>query len=1222
MKKRWKTFARILLVSIPAALLALYLCAQLLVRSQWLLDQAEARIGSALGVKVRVGRLEAGLWGPLRAEQLGVEGALEDSEDFFAVPEAEIEYRWLDLLKGRLGRVTLVRPRLHLARDAQGRWNIPPNLLEESEKPAPIPSVNIDLGQVVIRTPDLSGQIDSIQLTLTQLPEQAERRRFRVLLQGRVVELDTPFQVIGQLWQEGKALGCKDVVLSASAIPAASVETWLVPGLFRKVKFNLEPADLHAQLNYEPSRVVVDWSLQTRGGAITSGTRCLAVDPLQMKGELSADLKRQQWQSSLSLAAGAWGRLNVDGEGLFQGDYPGRVDLRLEQAELEDLCSAFQDWLPRSVVPEGTFGLFLTATGPFKKHLEWSAKGALESPALRTSQQSRGERFKTALAPLVFGATGRAQIEPARLDVEDFDFTWGEGISARAQGSIASVTPTLDAFGQVEIHVADFAPFLQLARPWVSSSLIKRASGQMVVAATVEQRGTLAQGEVVLSLNDGQLDGVFGRLNQLEASCRIAAPMGKEIEAKLKASLGERLVSGFDGGPVPGKPVEFEGILLESTARLDDRQRFGGRFNVSARAIALPVTGEIRLPFHNASFAGGFEGDLAAASLALRGGRLAADGWPATDVTLTLAVNNPLSARVQIETGQLDLSELYATWEDSLPESYREWLVEGTGAIALEGKLRRDDDKMTLEGTAQVGLGGVNFFSADGLLAGNGLATETLVSASGEIDRMAVTTFAGLRTLDWDSHLTLKGQEVLYDAAYQDLSGLFLEVGSSGRWIPEGDRVEALEAGLTLNPVGQVRTRGTLEALRTAPKADLHIETDGLDLGAAHSRFFHKGGLKEYVPWMEKVESSGNVKGAVHLTGTMKDWSAEGRINVSEGLFGSKVDPVFIVSGFSLDLPFQVGSRKREAERTESSPFPEARLRYEQIVAGPLTFGGQELPFVLYNNDFRIPRDVSIPFYEGRLNVHELALEDFLSPDRGLLLDVQLRDVALEPIARDAELPPLTGTISAYLPRLETVGGDLLADSPAKFEIFGGIVDVSGLRVDRLFSSEPTLRFTSEFREIDLHQLTTVLQYGRASGMIEGHVHDFVGGPGRLEQMEAALQSVPRRGTPQRISVDLVETLASSGRGLGATEKAVLRQSEEYGYRRLGLRASVRQGRLYLEGTVPKGDKKYFMVGSLFGGIDIQLFPPEKGLAFKQYVEYLKRRLKQIKTGGGPKIEN
>ena len=121
------------------------------------------------------------------------------------------------------------------------------------------------------------------------------------------------------------------------------------------------------------------------------------------------------------------------------------------------------------------------------------------------------------------------------------------------------------------------------------------------------------------------------------------------------------------------------------------------------------------------------------------------------------------------------------------------------------------------------------------------------------------------------------------------------------------------------------------------------------------------------------------------------------------------------------------------------------------------------------------------------------------------------------------------------------------------------------------------------------------------------------GGPGQVPPSGNYLGCTRHRGDAGHGEAT---ARGESGTGLGAAEKAILRQNDEYGYRQLGLRASLKEDRLQIEGTAEKGDKKYFIVGSLLGGIDIQLVSPDKGLSFNKYIDYFKKRLGQMKLGG------
>jgi uncharacterized protein involved in outer membrane biogenesis len=152
MKRKWKRASLI----VALALLALGAGSQLLLshllHGTWLPRKVQEKLSDVLEAPVRVHRLGGSIWGSIRAEGLEIDSPQTDTGRFLEMDRALIDFSWWRLLRGDLGSVTLVQPRLTIARNPEGEWNLPPRFLKKDEGAASqgisLPEVGIQQGRV------------------------------------------------------------------------------------------------------------------------------------------------------------------------------------------------------------------------------------------------------------------------------------------------------------------------------------------------------------------------------------------------------------------------------------------------------------------------------------------------------------------------------------------------------------------------------------------------------------------------------------------------------------------------------------------------------------------------------------------------------------------------------------------------------------------------------------------------------------------------------------------------------------------------------------------------------------------------------------------------------------------------------------------------------------------------------------------------------------------
>lgn len=673
--------------------------------------------------------------------------------------------------------------------------------------------------------------------------------------------------------------------------------------------------------------------------------------------------------------------------------------------------------------------------------------------------------------------------------------------------------------------------------------------------------------------------------------------------------MGEWLMTGFQKKldlPILGDLLPSQGSLLDfSIDQLNAAYIENGTLTVSVEEI-LGVTPYQVSGIHTFSK---FSSDLLAPSIQFQQGKIISKEFPELTFNGNFLMNNETTWNVQWKSEDFSLSDSELFYWDYFPESFLSyWEVDGSGS--LMGSLSGVSSGETMMNT-QGHLHDVIYNSTDYLYMGTGIQAEGVLSSTFNLQ--------DLSKIDSSMSFNLIGEEFLADLVYLNLNGLGLSLQGQGTLFPEQRKCENLHATLDLQPFGEFNLSGLIEEVSGLPQTDLNLNIPNFKLGEFYERLISPDdGLGQIHPMLDNTRVSGLIDANIAISGSTESWEISGRIYQSSGYLAFNAESSIFMEDFTLDLPFLFTSHRKDLILEDYIKAPTGRLSLQNMILGPLQMGSQELSFQFYNNDFRIPESHRLPFYRGTIEIEQLELLDIFSEEKLLNFDLQLQDVQLEKIASDMLLPPLSGTISTNLPEFYTVGNDLVAYEKGSINIFSGTVEIWDMKVENIFES-PMARFSSEYRDINLYELSTVLQYGRAYGIIKGSVKNFYGGSQGLRDFNAVIRSVPRKGVPQKLSVEAVEAIV--GPGIGSAEKAFLRKNDSYSYSDLGIQFRLVDGRLYsedvLSGIYSEEGSFEFMKGKGFlNRLNINIQPPPDGIDFNYYLDYLKRNIERITEQG------
>jgi len=216
------------------------------------------------------------------------------------------------------------------------------------------------------------------------------------------------------------------------------------------------------------------------------------------------------------------------------------------------------------------------------------------------------------------------------------------------------------------------------------------------------------------------------------------------------------------------------------------------------------------------------------------------------------------------------------------------------------------------------------------------------------------------------------------------------------------------------------------------------------------------------------------------------------------------------------------------------------------------------------------------------------------------------KDVAMAEIARAYGWPEMGGRLGAELPDIRFAGAAIRTGGEALVEIFDGTVLMRNLLIKEPFSRYPTYHADIEFSGIDLQLVTQAFDFGEMNGVADGSVL----GLRLFGQVPSAFRAnlETREKGSRNISVKALRNLNTlSQGGLSAVlSQGIYRFIDFYRYRKIGIRCSLQNDVLRLEGTAKPGNTTYLVDGGwLPPRIDIIVSSPT--ISFQEMVKRLKR---------------
>jgi hypothetical protein len=716
-----------------------------------------------------------------------------------------------------------------------------------------------------------------------------------------------------------------------------------------------------------------------------------------------------------------------------------------------------------------------------------------------------------------------------------------------AAASLAGSPEEIDVRGSVKTSGLEVVPGRDFRVPLLLDAAFSGSlgAGGDPIALRLDSNRFEAGGLPVqeLSLSLGPAGAVSGRLAIESVDAPDLLPLFRSF---LPEPLSAYRWGGTVGlsGSVRTNVGEASPIRGEFTARLRDGMFASSDYRRMGEGIDADVTGTFHVPSDRSSV------DLAL-DAALPKGEIVMD-----DLYGNLAPTGP---RLLADLG-------FHPESGGLRIRSARLMLDGVGDARLQGRLSRRRGR-ALHGNAAVEVGPIRL---------DGLLDRVLREGMGAL-------YPGIAEAEAGGTVTLTAEVAIEDGLYRALGRLSLEEGS----LRDPSRelsVRKMEAGLPFS-------------LAIAPDPLIPAPAEPEDL-------VQPGALVLEGIELKGIEIPG-IRAGLLLAGNGLRLVSPTRFALTGG--SVNVDRLSL-EGLGSGTGRLKGRATLEIHDLDLAPL--AKAAAGMPVEGRLTGRFEQID--LDDGTWTIAGRLGLRVRDGELRVEDIRVRVPPSGDPSGGCSIRARAIPLEAFAGGLIRPPPQGTLDGRLPTVRLSEGRIEADGSLTLSAFKGSVTVSGLNAEGLNEPRRTLQLDLDLREIDLRTLTAPFPFGSISGVLEGRVHGLRVRPGfpYATAFDADLKTVRRRGVPRKIDATAVANLSRIGGSnqlASVLSKSLYRYFDEYYYKEMGLRATLEEGWLKLQG-IPRGGKQYLVLPALRVptlSMPVTILTPNRKILFNRWLNDL-----------------
>ena len=456
--------------------------------------------------------------------------------------------------------------------------------------------------------------------------------------------------------------------------------------------------------------------------------------------------------------------------------------------------------------------------------------------------------------------------------------------------------------------------------------------------------------------------------------------------------------------------------------------------------------------------------------------------------------------------------------------------------------------------------------------------------------------------------------EALYDRYYLNLKKNPIVASCNGTCDLQKRLIELSRLRFDLTGILPLEIHGFLKQGPSKANADVTVILPKVPLTPIVHHFLQEP-YKTEKPFLTTLETEGTVSAQFRINGSQDAWQVKGRLGWIEGNF-SLPEKGIVIGGILVDMPvwYQTGVAKTPAKTLSG------KLEVKSITLPPLPEQPLNISLVTGPNRISVESPTVIRVPGGDFRLGSVQVEKLFGPDLTVRTCLECDQIKLQPLLSKIWMRPLLGTLTGTLNPIRYENHAVTSQGELKAEVFEGKIILSDLGASGIFTSAPVFSLNVKLEDLLLSQMTTDTAFGKIEGVLKGHLRDFEIAYGQPQRFNLLLETVQKKGIPQKISVKAVENISQIGGGQSpfmGLAGAFAAFFKKFPYEKIGIQANLENDVFTVNGTIRESGTEYLVKRGSFSGVNVVNQNPDNRISFKDMV----KRIKRIGSKGDPVVK-
>jgi hypothetical protein len=360
-------------------------------------------------------------------------------------------------------------------------------------------------------------------------------------------------------------------------------------------------------------------------------------------------------------------------------------------------------------------------------------------------------------------------------------------------------------------------------------------------------------------------------------------------------------------------------------------------------------------------------------------------------------------------------------------------------------------------------------------------------------------------------------------------------------------------------------------------------------------------------PGLAGLTASGGVAFQGGIKGLLHEPDIKGLLELkSVSLGGAEAMPSLKELNLTLPLDISIAQKRRAISRAKVKKW--GRIKLAGLDLGGFSIGPISNPIVLTGNRLYLGERLSIPLLGGEVSLAGIQLDRLFTPEFKGKLSIDIK--ALDLSRLDLGDGRIKGSLSGSMKKVRIDQKGVLAKGGISGQVMGGKVWIKDPLMLHPASSDRIFGASLKFERLDLEPLSKLLDIGRITGRISGHIKDLRIAFGQPQSFALKLESVEDPRSDQSVSLKAVNTISVLGTGSGLTGIGVgffASFFSEFPYSKIGMSCKLQNDVFQIKGLIKDAGVEYLVKRPFWGGINVINRNQDNRITFSDMLDRLKR---------------